>query len=263
MKMRFLAFLAAVPIASLSAQAGTIVFHTGDALHPPVGVDAWSYGTSGSVVSWPVTPTHIEHATMGTDVYVEEVKAEFSHYHHGGQPPRTPELGTTGGQGWTQGNVYWWFEYVPDNGTDVPDPNNSYYADIQIRGQASILSSAVILAPGASCSDSGAITGLLTNISAYAYADDGTPSYSDPESTGSPWNFQETPTGFNFTWDATLSKWIGKAQFVNAAGTLFDSLATVTTFANAAMDGSFNRQLKVLRVRTPGGATFTFNTAWS
>jgi len=264
MKTRTLALLAFCALSVLSAEAGTIIFHTGDPAHPPVGVDGWTTATMGTVVT--LSAAHNEYAVMTPDVYVEEITGSFTHEHDGAKPGGHghPEIGSLGGGGTVSGSVYWWFEYVPDNALDVPDAAHPYYADIQTRGKASMVQGVQSDDAAAGIEVQGGSNGLLTQLLGTTVCSGfGDQNIQYFYTTGSPWAFQETPSGFTFSWDATLGKWIGKPQFLNAASADFTSLITVSGQSDGRLEASIARQLKVLRVRTPSGGVFTFNSAWT
>lgn len=263
MTLRSLAFSATISMSALSAQAGTIVFHTGDGAHPPSGIDFWSESHSGSLLS-----TSCFYSTdfpVAGSVYVQDFSGEFHHSHWAEVPgsPPIPEAGVKDAYESITGDAYWWFEYVPDYPGDVP--SGTYYADIQYRGKAEAFATVRSDRGGGAASVDAGISGLLTGLIPYASVSSG-PARDDQHETtfGFPsWRLNDTPIGFTFGWDPASGTWIGKALLLNAGKTDIASYITISDLNEGFADITYERQFQVLRVRTPSSGTFTFNTPWT
>lgn len=262
MTLRSLALLASISMSALSAQAGTIIFHTGDPAHPPVGVDFWSTASSGSIVNF--FPAQADLASLiDGSVYVEEISGLFNHSHQGATTstsPPLPEQGVSTATASTSGNVYWYFEYVPSNPLDVPNSSQPYYADVEARGQAYMTQTARSERFGGSVEVQGGIAGLLTALLGTTACGSG--GHDSNEFGGDTWSYDVAACGFNFQWNSTLGKWLGKPQWLLAASTLINSLIAVGDDSEGFEGVTFLRQMKVIQVRTPDGPTFVFNTTW-
>lgn len=241
--------------------AGTVVWYTGDSTKPTASIEGFGYslqpGTNVGINGVGATV----HSSLGAHSWVTETHANFSHWFGVFlQDPRKPPIPTYQlGGAMVTGSDAWWFEYLPDDPSDIPV--GSFAVTIQVRARGSV----------------GTGAGGPTGASAYASVNGkatfwqsscggSLPPASHAAGPGSSWDvnamdsiltpglgFEQQPNG----------KWLGKVIMPNSSGTVagFAFTAGMDSAGSGGVD--YVRQMQVLTVIDPNtGFENFFNDPW-